>query len=88
MSSPAMYFPSDFDMDTARLCGQLSDDAYDMYSQWKRQGKPRTKSGFTWTHPTGTGFVFSSPIWSGEHLWHFVSEVEPFGFMARTPEGK
>ena len=35
MSSPAMYFPSDFDMDTARLCGQLSDDAYDMYSQKK-----------------------------------------------------
>ncbi len=53
-----------------------------MYSQWKRQGKPRTKSGFTWTHPTGTGFVFSSPVWSGEHLWHFVSEVEPFGFVA------
>jgi hypothetical protein len=59
-----------------------------MYSHWKRQGKPRTKSGFTWTQPTGTGFVFSSPIWSGEHLGHFVSEVEPFGFVARTPEGK
>ncbi len=59
-----------------------------MYSQWKRQGKPRTKSGFTWTQPTGTGLVFSSPIWRDEHLWHFVSEVEPFGFVARTAEGK
>ena len=62
MGSLPMYFPSEFDMSVARTCAQLTSYAYDMYTQWAEQGKPRKESGFTWKQPPSTDLSFSSPI--------------------------
>jgi hypothetical protein len=35
-----MYFPPGFDREDAILLGQMVGTAYDMYGQWKKQGKP------------------------------------------------
>ena len=88
MNSLPMYFPPAFDMDVAKLCGRLSASAYDQYSQWVKQGKPRKESGFTWTAPIDTGLSFSTPIWSAEEWWGLFDQSEPFGFVARGADGK
>jgi len=88
MSSLPMYFPSDFDLAMARRCAQLTDYAYEMYRQWKAEGRPRKKSGFTWQVPSGTGLTFSSPIWSTVRTLFVTNDSEPFGFVASDGTGK
>lgn len=88
MSSLPIYFPSDFDLVTAKLCAQLTAYAYQMYSQWVEQDKPRKESGFTWQTPSGTGLVFSSPIWSTVRTLLITNDSEPFGFVASDGTGK
>lgn len=87
MSSLPMYFPSQFNLQTALYCATLTSYAYDMYDQWIAQGKPRKESGFAWKLPEGTGLTFSSPIWSGIKWLHFFNESEPFGFLATDGQG-
>ena len=58
MSSLPMYFPNGFDMDVAKTCAQLTQNAFEMYTQWTEQGKPRKEAKFNWTQPSGTGLSF------------------------------
>ena len=88
MSSLPMYFPSDFDLETARLCADLTAHAYRMYAQWEEQDKPRKESGFTWRPPSDTGLRFSSPIWSTIRALLITNDSEPFGFVASDGAGK
>lgn len=87
MSSPRkslpMYFPSSFSLPDAVQCSQLVNTAYDMYSQWKAQGKP-SRQNFRWT-PKGPAMTYSVPIW-GATLWgEFFAE--PFAFVAYSAQG-
>jgi hypothetical protein len=82
-----MYFPSGFDLATARLCAQLTAYAYEMFRQWKAEGRPRKESGFCWHPPSGTGLTFSSPIWSTVRTLFITNDSEPFGFVARDAAG-
>lgn len=88
MSSLPMYFPSGFDLSTARLCAQLTAYAYQMYNQWKAEGRPRKESGFTWQTPSATGLTFSSPIWSTVRTLFITNDSEPFGFVASDSTGQ
>lgn len=82
INSLPMYFPPDFNLDTARYAALLTDYAYDMYTQWQDQHKPRRQDQFNWTPPTGTNLIFSRPVWSSYKLFDFFNASEPFGFVA------
>jgi triacylglycerol lipase len=87
MISTPMYFPDGFDLELAKLCARLSSYAYDMYTQWTKQGKPRKERGFRWTPPSDAGLTFSAPFWSAEEVLWVFNEAEPFGFCARDRAG-
>jgi len=88
MSSLPMYFPSDFDLETAQLCAELTAHAYRMYAQWVEQDKPRKEDRFRWQTPSDTGLRFSSPIWSTIRTLFITNDSEPFGFVASDGAGK
>jgi triacylglycerol lipase len=88
MSSLPMYFPSDFDLETAQLCADLTAHAYRMYAQWVKQDKPRKEERFRWRRPRNTGLRFSSPIWSTIRTLFITNDSEPFGFVASDGAGK
>ncbi len=88
MSSLPLYFPQDFSLSQALLCANLVESAYDQYTQWQTQGKPRRPQDFTWQTPDMGGWRFSAPIWSILSELHFLNESEPFGFAARDPQGE
>ena len=87
MISTPKYFPDGFDLELAKLCARLSSYAYDMYTQWTKQGKPRKERGFRWTPPSDAGLTFSAPFWSAEEVLWVFNEAEPFGFCARDRAG-
>lgn len=88
MSSLPLYFPQGFDLSRALHCAQLVNCAYDQYSQWHIQQRPRRPEDFTWQLPALPGWSFSAPIWSVLSELHFLNESEPFGFAARDPQGE
>ncbi|PTS82183.1 lipase [Pseudomonas sp. HMWF032] len=88
MSSLALYFPQAFDLPRAVLCAQLVNAAYDQYQQWLNQRRPRQPDAFTWQPPSLPGWRFGAPIWSLLNDLHFLNESEPFGFVARDPQGE
>jgi triacylglycerol lipase len=83
MSTPRkslpMYFPSSFSLPDAVLCSELVNNAYDMYAQWKKQGKP-TQPNFHWNKPTKPALTYGASIW-GNTLWSDFF-AEPFAFVA------
>jgi triacylglycerol lipase len=87
MSSPRkslpMYFPSSFSLPDAVLCNDLVNTAYDMYGQWKAQGKPNQQN-FRWT-PKGPPLIYGVSIW-GNTLWSDFF-AEPFAFVAYSAAG-
>lgn len=87
MSSPRkslpMYFPSSFSLPDAVLCNELVNTAYDMYYQWKAQGKPKQQN-FRWT-PKGPPMTYGVSIW-GNTLWSDFF-AEPFAFVAYSAQG-
>ncbi len=86
INSLPMYFPVGFDLTTARITAMLTEYAYDMYSQWLKDGKPRHENKFHWQPPASTPygkFTFSTRIWSNYRLFDIFNESEPFGFVAR-----
>ncbi len=87
MSSLPMYFPSTFSLPQALRCAELVDCAYQQYTQWVMQGKPRKPEHFVWQTPGRPGWQFSAPVWSVLSELHFINESEPFGFAARDPQG-
>lgn len=88
MFSLPLYFPQGFNLSRALQCAQLVSAAYDQYSQWQTQQRPRRPQDFTWQPPTLSGWGFSAPIWSVLSELHFLNESEPFGFAARDPQGE
>lgn len=82
INSMPMYFPPGFDLSKAKITARLTAYAYDMYTQWHNQGKPRKQDNFTWQQPAGTPYIFSAPVWSTYKLFHFFNTSEPFGFAA------
>ncbi|HBX55395.1 lipase family protein [Pseudomonas sp. UBA2684] len=87
MPSLPLYFPEAFVLPQALLCAQLVSTAYDQYTQWQTQDRPRRPQDFTWQPPALAGWQFSAPIWSILSELHFLNESEPFGFAARDPQG-
>ncbi|WP_263143943.1 lipase family protein [Pseudomonas sp. RIT-PI-AD] len=87
MSSLPLYFPAGYDREQALRCAVLVGHAYDMHSQWHRQGSPSRPRAFAWAAPVPAGWQFSAPIWSVLSGLPYLSEAEPFGFAARDPQG-
>lgn len=87
MSSLPLYFPQGFVLTQALQCAELVGAAYDQYSQWQSQDRPRRPQDFRWQPPTLPGWRFSAPVWSILSELHFINESEPFGFAARDPQG-
>ena len=85
-TSPPMYFPPTiFLLADAVTCANLVEVAYDQYSQWEEQGKPRHRRDFTWTPAWPGGFtasVVSAPLW-GDARTIFFENPEPFGFVVQ-----
>jgi hypothetical protein len=63
VSSLPLYFPQGFALSQARLCAQLVGVAYDQFSQWQSQQRPRRMQYFSWQPPAMAGWRFSAPIW-------------------------
>ena len=88
MSSLPLYFPQGFALSRAVLCAQLVSAAYDQFSQWQSQQRPRRVQDFSWQPPAMDGWRFSAPIWSHFSALHFLNESEPFGFAVYDPQGE
>ncbi|MEO8497498.1 MAG: lipase family protein, partial [Planctomycetota bacterium] len=87
MASLPMYFPpSPFNLAEALTCAELVATAYDMYTQWTKQGKPNQADKFAWT-PTGPKIHYSQPIWGVATVLSIFKDPEPFGFAAWTDDG-
>ncbi|MBX3641068.1 MAG: lipase family protein [Nitrosomonas sp.] len=85
MSDVPMYFPpSPFNLDDVRICSDLVDTAYDMYSQWQAQSNPDRKA-FKWI-PHGPAMYYGQPIWGAEKFLWIFKQKEPFAFTARSSE--
>lgn len=88
MSSLPLYFPQGFSLSQALKCAELVGAAYDQYSQWQAQDRPRRPQDFHWQPPVLPGWRFSAAIWSVLSELRFLNESEPFGFAARDPQGE
>lgn len=88
MSSLPLYFPQGFSLSQALQCAELVGAAYDQYSQWQAQDRPRRPQDFHWQPPALPGWRFSAAIWSVLSELPFLNESEPFGFAARDPRGE
>ena len=85
MDSCPMYFPENFDLKEVVFLNKLVNTAYDMYSQWIAQGKPKEKK-FNWLpkSPAGSPHLrYSDPIWGEDKKFFGIFETaEPFAFIA------
>ncbi len=86
MTSSPMYFPATFDLKEAIFLNQLVVTAYDMYSQWERQGQPE-KEKFNWI-PNGPKLQYSEPIWGEDRILRIFKKAEPFAFIASSEDKK
>lgn len=81
MNSCPMYFPTVFELNDAVFLNQLVVTAYDMYSQWVAQKKPKADA-FNW-QPKGLNLTYSQPIWGKDKgFFGIFKETEPFAFIA------
>ena len=81
MSQP-MYFPNaPFDLSEALVCSRLVDTAYDMYSQWVAQGKPK-QADFRWKPKSRLDLTFGEPLWGNDPAFWVLDRSEPFAFCA------
>ncbi len=86
MSGSPLYFPVNFELQDAIFLNRLVVTAYDMYSQWVKQGKPPEQQ-FTWI-PHGPKLTYSKPIWGEDKKFFDIFEIaEPFAFVATAEDG-
>ncbi len=92
MTQPLTFPPSPFNQQDAIHCGDLVETAYDMYSQWKKLGKPN-QADFNqkWSpqKPSWSSQVnlkFSQPIWGTDKVLD-SRDPEPFAVIAWGDNG-
>jgi hypothetical protein len=77
-----MYFPpAPFSLSEVLTCARLVEAAYDMYGQWKTQGRP-TSDAFHWQPECKLDLEYSSPIWAEDRELFLLKHSEPFAFVA------
>lgn len=97
---PHQPYPSDFDLELARLCARLVLQAYAMFDGWDKK-KP-DEASFVWMPPAPPvpGLIYHDPLWAtyryAQHLpprhahetgrVRWVERPCPVGFLASTPK--